>query len=325
MTRRIVKPLSELSEEIKLISAGGFADKLKVDFGEDLRDLSESFNEMTDRLAAYSAEIQNSAAREEHARTELQVASKIQATLLPDGEDVRAAGCEAFGRMIPMKEVGGDFFDCFPMGGGKSDGNNGGRGVSPEKFFFVVADVSGHGIPAALFTMAAGAALDSLVQVEHDIGKIFTTLNSLLCRRNRENYFVTAFAGIFDRASRTLQYVNAGHPPPYIRSGNSGFRALPGEPGIVLGAFEGVAYEAQEIVIKDGDALCVYTDGVPEALNEKSEMYSAKRLVQTLDEAGSAPGPIIPADIVERVFTDVKDFTLGLDPSDDVTMLCVKF
>jgi serine phosphatase RsbU (regulator of sigma subunit) len=316
LTRIIVKPLSDLSREIKLISAGGFSDRLKVDFGEDLRDLSDSFNEMTDRLAVYSIEIQNSAAREERARTELRVASKIQAMLLPDGEGIRAAGCEAAGRMVPMKEIGGDFFSYFPLDdGGDEDG----------RFFFVVADVSGHGVPAALFTMAVGMALDSLAHVEPDIGKIFTTLNAHLCGRNRENYFVTAFAGIFDASSRTLRYVNAGHPPPYLRSKGSGFRALPGEPGIVLGAFSGVEYEARDAVVPAGDVLCVYTDGVTEALNEKTEMYSAKRLVQILDEAGSGIEPAAPADIVERVFIDLKNFTRGLEPSDDVTVLCVRF
>jgi serine phosphatase RsbU (regulator of sigma subunit) len=315
VTRRIVEPLSELSGEIKRISDGGFADRLKVDFGEDLRGLSESFNEMTDRLAAYSIEIQNSAAREERARTELTVASKIQAMLLPDREEIRAAGCEAFGRMIPMKEVGGDFFDCFPLG-------DGGAG---ERLFFVAADVSGHGVPAALFSMAAGTALYSIARVEPDIGRIFTALNAHLCGRNRENYFVTAFAGIFDPASRKLRYVNAGHPPPYVRSGGAGFRALSGEPELVLCAFGGVEYETRETLMASGDALCVYTDGIPEAMNEKSEMYAAKRLIRALDMAASAPGPIIPANIVKRVFADVQDFTRDTEPSDDATMLCVRF
>jgi sigma-B regulation protein RsbU (phosphoserine phosphatase) len=239
--------------------------------------------------------------------------------LLPDREEIRAAGCEAFGRMIPMKEVGGDFFDCFPLGDDGPDGEAG------ERFFFVAADVSGHGVPAALFSMAAGTALYSIARVEPDIGRIFTALNAHLCGRNRENYFVTAFAGIFDPASRKLRYVNAGHPPPYVRSVGGCFRALPGEPGLVLCAFGGVEYEAYEMLMAHDDVLCVCTDGVLEALNEKSEMYTAKRLIRTLDEAAGVPGPIIPADIVERVFADVQCFTRGMEPSDDVTMLCVRF
>jgi serine phosphatase RsbU (regulator of sigma subunit) len=307
MTRKIAKPLSEMGREIRRISEEGFTSKLKVYFDEDLRDLSEAFNGMTDRLAVYSDEIRQIAGREEQVLTELRVASKIQRMLLPDEGVKTEAGCEIYGCMVPMKEIGGDFFNYFPLDGGR--------------LFFVVADVAGHGIPAALIMMVTNAVLESLVLAESDIERVFAMLNERLCKNNSENYFVTAFAGIFDSASRTLKYVNAGHPAPYVKPASGPARALPCGGNVALGAIEGQGYASGEIAMREGDILCVYTDGVTEAMNGDFEMYGWNRLLQTIDGV-SVP---CPKTLAKRIFSDLSLFTGNSAPSDDVTVLCVEF
>jgi sigma-B regulation protein RsbU (phosphoserine phosphatase) len=168
--------------------------------------------------------------------------------------------------------------------------------------------------------MAAHSTLSSLVYSEPDIERVFTALNNRLCEKNEEGYFVTAFAGVFCADSKRLIYVNAGHNPPFIKSGES-FSQLPCKVNLILGAIKDVEYRAEEILTQSGDILCVYTDGVTEASNPNLEMYSAKRLERTLDDNKNAS----PKNIAEHVFTDVTNFTGDAEPSDDLTLLCIKF
>ena len=305
--RRIVKPLSELSREIRRISEGGFTDRIKVALGDDLRELSEAYNEMTDKIAAYSGEIQRIAATEERIRTELNVASKIQNMLLPGVEDGELGGCRISGRMVSMKEVGGDFFNYFSL-----DGN---------RFFFVAADVTGHGIPAALFMMLVESTLSCLVRTEPDLERVFEKMNSRLCDRNSEGYFVTAFAGIFDPSDGCLRYVNAGHPPPFMRFENGDIRALSCEANIILGAFDGEKYKSSEFFMQRGDVLCIYTDGVTEAMNENGEQYTDERLIAAIGDAGISD----PKALTDHIFADVEKFADSEEQSDDITVLCVRF
>jgi sigma-B regulation protein RsbU (phosphoserine phosphatase) len=310
MIRKIASSLSKLNREIRRITEEGFTSRIKVNFPEDLREISASFNDMTDRLAVYAHEIQKIAGEKERIRTELYVASKIQKMLLPDCKEGETGGCEIFGWMAPMKEIGGDFFNYFP--------------IDEDRFFFIVADVTGHGIPAALFMMETDAALKILVRTESDIERIFAILNAQLCERNSENYFVTAFAGIFSASSHRLRYIDAGHNPPYFKSNfkprSDGFQPLPCQVNSILGGLENEEYKALEIVVEEGDVLYIYTDGVTEALNGDSEMYSAERLVQALNSAGDDPQTLMG-----RVFADMQKFTGDAEQSDDVTMLCIKF
>ncbi|MDR3231575.1 MAG: serine/threonine-protein phosphatase, partial [Synergistaceae bacterium] len=166
----------------------------------------------------------------------------------------------------------------------------------------------------------AGSALKNLVRAEPDIERVFTMLNARLCERNSEGYFVTAFAGIFDSSTSRLRYINAGHPLPCIRLEDGVFRPLPCEVNLVLGGFEDARYSALETSVPTGSVLYVYTDGVVEAMNEKAGMYSVERLVRALGSTCDDPRKL-----VEHVFEDVTHFVGDVAPSDDVTMLCVRF
>jgi sigma-B regulation protein RsbU (phosphoserine phosphatase) len=302
----ITRPLEALRGGIARLSAGE-AVRLDVESDDEIYDLAASFNDMTDKLAVYANEIRRSASENERILTELLVASRIQRMLLPDDSDGREiAGRRLYGRMTPMKEVGGDFFNYFPLG--------------RDSFFFVVADVSGHGVPAALFMMVANFALQSLVRSEPDVARAFSALNNHLCERNSESYFVTAFAGVFDASEGRLQYVDAGHNPPYIKSAMGRFHQLPCDVNLVLGGMPDIEYRSSEAILKKGDVLCVYTDGVTEAMNERGEMYSEERLAETLE--GSDDDPQV---LVVRALADVRSFAGGAEQSDDMTMLCVKF
>jgi len=184
----------------------------------------------------------------------------------------------------------------------------------------VVADVTGHGIPAALFMTFVESTLSCLVRADSDLERVFGALNNRLCDRNSEGYFVTAFAGIFDSSDGRLWYVNAGHPAPFVSTEKGDSRALPCEENVVLGAFNGEEYKSSEIFMQKGDILCIYTDGVTEAENAKSERYSAERLIEVLDRGADDPKVL-----TDRIFADVAGFTGGAEQSDDITALCFRF
>jgi sigma-B regulation protein RsbU (phosphoserine phosphatase) len=235
--------------------------------------------------------------------------------LLPEaGDKNKDADVEIYGRMIPEKEIGGDFFNYSFMEGGR--------------LFFVVADVSGHGIPAALFMMVADLLLLSLIQIGPDIGNAFTMLNHRLCEKNREGYFVTAFAGILETATGRLQYVDAGHNPPYVKSAalspDGGFRELPCDVNFVLGGLDGIVYTSRETTLRKGDFLFVYTDGVTEAMNGDLELFSKRRLEAALTSVIDENPDATPKEMVERVFEEITRFSGNTEHTDDVTMLGIR-
>jgi sigma-B regulation protein RsbU (phosphoserine phosphatase) len=177
--------------------------------------------------------------------------------------------------------------------------------------------------------MVADTLLLSLIQMEPDIASVFTTLNSRLCEKNQEGYFVTAFAGILDTATGRLEYVDAGHNPPYVKSDainpDGGFHELPCEANFVLGGLEGVAYVSRATTLRKGDFLFVYTDGVTEAMNEELELFSKVRLENALTSVIGENPDAAPKEMVERVFGEITRFSGNMEHTDDITMLGIRF
>lgn len=169
--------------------------------------------------------------------------------------------------MRPAREVGGDFYDVFEVGE---------RGVA-----FVIGDVSGKGVPAALFMMRAQSLLRQYLLETDDLGTAFTLANRQLCERNDAMLFVTAFACVVDAATGEVRYANAGHNPPVLKqNGKLGYLAC--RPGLVLGAMDVVKYREGSFACSPGEGLLLYTDGVSEAANAAEELYGEDRLLQTL-------------------------------------------
>lgn len=261
-------------------------------------------------LAATLAEAdrQRRALREAQARVagELEAARRIQAGLLPDPRR-RFAGESRFALealLEPARTVGGDFYDCFML--------------DERRVFFVVADVSGKGLPASLFMALSKSLLKSIaLRGGEEPARVLERASAEISRDNTESLFVTAFAGVLDAETGRLVYCNAGHEPPLLCRPGAAPQRIVQSGGPPLCVIEGYSYASAELVLPAGASLCVVTDGVTEAMNVKGELYGAQRLAALL--AG------LPSVTPEAVRDDVRRFAGGALPSDDLTLLCVRF
>ena len=241
-------------------------------------------------------------------QSELEVATVIQHSLLPPiNEDY--PGRKEFdiaASMEPAKEVGGDFYDFFF--------------VSPDKMALLIADVSGKGVPAALFMATSKMVLQNCLRDIPDLAKAVETANNNLCRGNEAEMFVTSWIGVLDIPTGHVDFVCAGHNPPALITDN-GAEFVRTRPGLVLGGMEGMKYRKESLDLKSGDMLFLYTDGVTEAENEFHELYTEKRLKFCLNEIKGSD----PDKVVKRIRSDITSHVHGFDQFDDITMLCIKY
>ena len=205
--------------------------------------------------------------------------------------------------MDPAKEVGGDFYDFFF--------------VDRNTIALVIADVSGKGIPAALFMMRAKTAIRGLAESGRSPAEILARANETLCEGNEAEMFVTVWLGLVDLATGRMTCANAGHEYPILMRAGGGFELFRDKHGIVLAAMDAVRYREYEIDLAPGDRLFVYTDGIPEAINADEEQYGTDRLLRALDRVKDAP----VAEVLPAVRRDIAEFVGGADQFDDITML----
>ena len=310
LNSKLLNPLSTLTQGVKEISAGNLEKKLDVHTGDELEILAEDFNIMTDELRKYMANLTRVTAEKERIATELEVASKIQLSMLPKNffADERV---EVFATMKAAKEVGGDLYDFY-----KLDENH---------LFITIADVSGKGVPAALFMVAAITNLRNFAASQKnpdDLKGVIEKTNDRLCTNNDGELFVTAFSGVLDLTTGIFRYVNAGHNPPLIRRRGKSFEELPMELNFVLGGWEEWQYVQQEIQLEAGDMIFLYTDGVTEAADSAGKLYSLERLQKFLNELGDKASV---KEILSAVHESLQKFSGAAEQSDDITMLAVKF
>jgi phosphoserine phosphatase RsbU/P len=234
-------------------------------------------------------------------KAELEVARALQLAILPSAFPARP-GCEASARMIPATTMGGDFYDYIEL----PDGQIG----------LVIADVSGHGVPAAFFMAVARTNLRELAVHHLDPGECLARANDALCAQNPLDLFVTVFYCVLDPTTGVLRYANGGHNPPYVRRAAASVETLNGAGGLVLGAMPGVRYPTHTVQLLRGDRLVLFTDGVTEAFNPTEELYGTQRLVDEVHVHGGGT----PAALVERICQSVTTFA-GREPqSDDITL-----
>ena len=241
-------------------------------------------------------------------KTELEVATVIQRSLLPPITDnyPGRAELELAASMDPAKEVGGDFYDFFF--------------VDKDKLAFVIADVSGKGIPAALFMATSKTAIQNCVRDCASLSEAVMTANDSLCSNNTAEMFVTAWIGVLDILTGKLNFVCAGHNPPVLVSGGKAdFIKL--RSGLVLAGMSGVKYREHSLELKKGDRLFLYTDGVTEAENDSHTLFGEERLAACLQNAGSRSADEIIADVKAAIDEHVN----GFDQFDDITMLCISY
>ena len=241
--------------------------------------------------------------------TELNMAREIQASALPQTFPAFPDRMEfdLFASMTPAKEVGGDFYDFFL--------------VDSDHLALVIADVSGKGIPAALFMMSAKNLIDYRSLMGGGPSQILCDVNKQLCRNDESCMFVTVWLGILDLRTGTMTCANAGHEFPMIRAGDGVFRQFTDKHGLPLGVMPGAKYQDYVIQMRPGDAVFVYTDGVPEANNASDDLYTLARLELALNKIQGRD----PRSVLEGVRSDVDAFVLGAAQFDDLTMLCVTY
>ena len=244
-------------------------------------------------------------AKMEAVESDLRIASKIQADALPTvaPEFANHMDLNLRGSMNTAKEVGGDFFDYFP--------------IDENRICFLIADVSGKGVPASLFMMTSKTMIKDYALNLESTSEIFTEVNARLCENNDEGMFATAWIGIIDTRTMTLQYTNAGHNYPVLQRKGQPCELITKVHGLFLGGMEFTQYRQSELQLERGDRLLLYTDGVVEAHDKNDELYGEDRLKRMVDGTRDLPGE----QVLERVFNDVNDFATGVPQFDDITMV----
>jgi serine phosphatase RsbU (regulator of sigma subunit) len=247
--------------------------------------------------------------REERERetvmNELHMANQIQTSVLPHEFPPfpERNEFELFASMDPAREVGGDFYDFFM--------------IDDDHLCLVIADVSGKGIPAALFMMNVKLMLKSYAQGGVAPSEALEWANKEICENNQAEMFVTVWLGILEISSGKLVAANAGHEYPVIGHPDTGFELVKDKHGLVIGGMEGMEYQDYELQLAPGDRLFVYTDGVPEATNSKNEMFGTDRMLDALN----AGRDVSPEEMLENVYKAVGEFVGEAEKFDDLTML----
>jgi sigma-B regulation protein RsbU (phosphoserine phosphatase) len=299
----LTAPIISLNEDAKTISSGDLDHKLMIATGDEIGQMAESFNLMIDNIKQITGEKERIAA-------ELGVATKIQASMLPCIFPAFPERNEfdIYAEMHPAKEVGGDFYDFFL--------------VDPNTLAVVIADVSGKGVPAALFMVIAKTLIKNHAQMGKPLEEIFQTVNNQLCENNDTSMFVTAFMGLYDITTGRFRYVNAGHNPPVIRQNFQEFTWLKTKPGLILAAMENTKFKVMETVLEPNDILFLYTDGVNEAMNPREEQFSSERILTVLNAAANKNYNI--REYTNCILDEVKAFANGAEQADDITMLMLQ-
>ena len=276
----------------------------KIKNRDELGLLAKSVEKMSVDMKGYISDLTHATAEKERIGAELNVATKIQAEMLPRIFPPFDNHCEIelYATMNPAKEVGGDFYDFFM--------------VDDDRFAVVVADVSGKGVGAALFMVVAKTLLKDASYRFKTPAEIFWHVNNILCENNESGLFVTAWMGILELSTGRLQFANAGHTMPLLKSENE-VKFLKSKPNLMLAAMELTPYQNHEIKMNVGDRLFVYTDGVTEATNDKNELYGENRLLETMKMAKGKS----PKEVLDFVRKDIDKFVDNAPQFDDITML----
>jgi len=304
ISRLINEPIKQLTLDVSKIALGNLDIKLKVRTKDELGLLAQVFNRMTADLKKSIEEKAKERAEKERISAELNVAAIIQSSMLPcvfppfpDRKEI-----DLYASMVPAKEVCGDFFDFFF--------------VDKDNLVVLIADVSGKGVPAALFMVIAKTLIKncSTCRTPH---AVFDSVNKKLCEGNETGMFVTAFIGFYNLTTKKLTFVNAGHNPPLFKKNNSSYEYLKTKPCVFLGFLNNTKYQENEITLEAGETLFLYTDGVTEAMNGEKELFGEKRL----QEAANKNAASSPYDLIAAVKNEVDIFAQGAQQADDITML----
>jgi len=301
----ITRPVDELRRGSEAIGAGNLDHRVRIETGDEFEDLANSFNTMAVNLRNNMDELQRTTAEKERFAKELEIAKGIQQSFLPDSAP-EIAGIELVAKNVPALEVGGDFYDFIP--------------VTKDRWGLVIADVSGKGVPAALFMALSRTLIRASTLVDADPAQSIGHANRMICEDSKTSMFVTLFYAVLDAREMTLNYVNAGHNPPLLlQDGASAVRLLKAE-GIALGVIDDVDLQSVKVNLKPGDVLVLYTDGVTEAINNKEEEFGEERLLLVITENRNRPAQ----EIMDRILAAITAFAGDQPQFDDITLMVLR-
>ena len=310
--RILLVPLKQITAETSYFAKKG---KTKVRLSEKVRNKDEigelalAIDNMKDQIQEYVKNLTEITKERERIRTELNLATKIQADTIPNEFPAFPDRSEfdIHASMTPAKEVGGDFYDFFM--------------IDDDHICLTIADVSGKGVPAALFMMASKIVIGITALKSISPAEILEFSNDIICTNNKESMFLTAWLGILEISTGKLVAANAGHEYPIIRDADGNFECFKDKHGLLMGELPGVKYENYEIQLKRGSKLFVYTDGLIEATNSKFEMFGMERTLKALNKDPEAT----PKELISNVTKAVDGFVKQAEQFDDLTMLCLEY
>ena len=309
----LLRPLKQISEETTRFSEENVTTGRKLQktvcSRDEIGQLAVSIDQMEEQIQRYVENLTRVTSEREHIMAELSLATRIQASMLPhafppfpDRQEF-----DIYASMDPAKDIGGDFYDFFL--------------IDDDHLCVVMADVSGKGIPAALFMMASKIILQSCAMLGNSASEILTRTNEAVCSNNPEGMFITVWLGILEISTGKLTAANAGHEYPVLKRADGGFELLKGKHGLVIGAVDGVKYKDYELQLRPGDKLFVYTDGVPEATDADNNLFGTERMLAALNAAAEEG----PEQVLKRVRGAVDAFVKDAAQFDDLTMLCLEY
>lgn len=312
----LVRPIRRLSRAARVYVTekkddrdGRFFENVPIKTRDEVRVLRDSMSYMEGEIESYLKDLTAMTAEKERVAAELDVAAKIQLSMLPETlEGYEGTRCFSISSSIrPAKEVGGDFYDYFP--------------IDDDHIMICIADVSGKGVPAALFMVVVKTLLKDHTSTDVALTDIIGGINAKLCSNNAEMMFVTVWMGIYTVSEGRLDYINAGHEYPVVyRKRDDKFELIVEKHDSVLGFVPDITFTPRCITLEPGDKLYLYTDGVPEATREDSKMYGTDRMIEFLNSDTSRSGP----ELLEAIRSDVDTFVNGAPQFDDITMVLLE-
>ncbi len=312
VVKRLTTPVSLLCTAARTVGSGDFNTGMLQPVArrnDELGELARTFQNMVESLKIHMRELQITTAAKERIESELRVATDIQMSMLPhvfppfpDRKEF-----DIFAMMQPAKEVGGDLYDFFF--------------VQPNKLCFIIGDVCGKGVPAALFMAITKTLLKTAGMAGLPPNQMLSHTNTILNAVNESSMFATVFCAIMDTDTGEVTFANGGHPPALLCDSAKGFQYLKVQEGFVVGPLPDIAFTCESLTLITGDVIFLYTDGVTEAADSDNRLYSETRLQQTLTGLKNEDA----MGMVKAVWDDIETFVRSAPQVDDITMLAVRF
>jgi len=306
--RYITRPIGVLMDATHVIGSGDLSGRVQLHTGDEFEELGDLFNRMSGNLVQVMSTLERTTAEKERYATELDIAKEIQQSFLPQTIPV-TTGLDMAARSLMAREVGGDFFDIFPFEVIR---------IHSSRLILMIADVSGKGVPAALFMALARIVIRVNASWYDAPAEVVNAANTIISRESPSGMFVTTFYADYEEKIRRLRYVNAGHNPPILLR-NGEFSVL-GCTGLAIGIMPDFEFDSGHVDLEQGDLLAFYTDGVTEAVNNNLELFGEERLHEILKNHAHRSAQ----EILEEIFTAVETFAEGRAQEDDITLIIMK-